>query len=560
LSARVCLVQRARRGAQLRALRLVGQTTDASWPTAPRTDRLRGIDDNALAQFGEAAAWIRSSLQGPRTADSLEVLCLDADGAICDWLGTRSIDPALIASEARTPDTGEMPPEGEAPRAFASAVEYYAPSDVESSVQALGLAVPPKSRFGRESKKQQAQRPWQRVAVVAGIDTPARLLMDELDQAGVRVGEVCTFWHAMAGAWTSRARAPSEDRDAGVVASEGPLTCVVLVEPTGRLVWCWAREGELVTGGVMRLRTHRSPDAPDAPESPALSVVWSRDDVGVLTTEWMSWALELARTPVRVTCVLPTSNADERAAASPDALAPSQWCEALGAAWPGASVDAVLVDDPVGVTLRRLVGVVESTPAQAPGPERALVGVTNRPGREHRKMYLWTAGALALAGVALSALGIALRSGAEAQRKAAERWGASWRDAVAPIFPAALQPRAGLRPVDELGDEIQRRQDATARPERAEAARPVLQELEAISLVLGAPSIKVEQVTIDSQGLNRVVAVTKSTREAEALLEAFRRVGGSTLVDWSADIQPLGVAEDRRATLSAKWPAKGAPR
>jgi len=534
VSVRVCYIQRRGRGMLLSGLRLVGATTDESWSAERAADQ-------TPADFSRAASWVREKLQGARSSDSLELLCLDPEGSAMAWMTAATGDTRVLAMLARTPQS----PDGaaaDAPPDAVSPVAFFAPSDADSSVEPLGLAPAPAA--GKRGGKRADAPPPQRIAVLACADVPARLLIDALDQERVRVSGVCTFWHALAAVWT----APEQ-------AAAGQATAIVLVDNNGRLTWCWGRDGSLIAGGGARLRVARPAAGADEEETTAIAC--TPDDAARVAGEWLSWAVQLGAAPTRVVCVLPESMGGE------GALSPGEFCELLASRWPGAALDAAVHADPLGATLARLVTVLEKTPRQeSPRAEQALVALANRPGATHRRMYLWSAAAIALAGAALFAVGLALRSKAAEQAEAARAWPERWRPIVQDVYAPALEPRGALTPADQLEDELKRRQDAVTLPEKAEHAKPVLKEFEALSLVLGAPGVKVENVTINTDGTARVVAVMPSTQQAEAMLQALQRVSGSILTDWTADIQPVPGSDERRAVYIGKWPptARGTAR
>lgn len=565
MSVRVALLQRSARGGLLHSLRLVGATSDETW-------QLSGIkvdSEQGETQYKSAAEWTRSKLDGARTRDSLELLVLDPTGGVCTWHSTRSNDPSKIAAEARM---GHVSDDGDTGSSGPNLVEFYASSPAESSVQALG--VDGKGTVKAPKKANQTEIPAQRLALIATTDVPARVLIDALDQEGVRVASVASFWHAMAMAWSPGAgagakRSTSSDPLVQVPSTTG--TCAVLViENTGRLSWCWCEQERLLCSGSMRCTLVRAqpaqPNQATTSDEDEVLVALGKDDVARLAAEWLSWSVQTHASPTRVVCVLPKNLAQsidtDAGPAVASALSAGEFGEALSHAWTGAVVDAVVHEDPMGATLRRLVSFLEATPAAAaPESRSSLVALSNRPGRQHRTMYLWTAGALLLAAATAGVVGWRLHKDAAQAREAELGWRKGWQDIVGDLYPPAMSPRRELKMTsfDELSDEVKRRKALIRGPEKVERNKPVLAELEAISLVLGSPNIKLESIFLDSTpGPQRVIATVPTTSEGEAVLEALRRVGGSTLVEWTLDISQAPGSEDRRATYSAKWPAKTA--
>jgi len=576
VSVRVALLERSARGGLLHALRLVGATGDETWmPSGVLNDAQQGTE-----QYDQGAAWIRERIEGPRTRDSLELLVLDPTGGVCTWMNGSGTDPAKLASLARMGNGGTEDIDGTGATA-AGPVEFYASSAMESSVQPLGFeqddaiatqaGSSTKSRvklFASRSKKRTKKgtkgdksnpgEEQRRLAVLALADVPARVLVDALDRTGVRVAGVASFWHALAMAWSPGAGAGSRRL------SNDPLTqtpsandpcAVVVVESSGRLSWCWCVLDRLICAGSMRCPMVRGGTDSEAQSMVALG----KDDIARLASEWISWSVQNQTSPERIVCVLPKNLATESSdtTTSVVGLSAGQFGEALVSSWRGAMLDMVVHEDPLGATLRRLVSFLESTPASSrPDSRTSLVDLSVRPGRQHRTMFLWTGAALALCAVASGVLGLRFRSDATRAGETVQGWNTGWQGHVKEVFPSALAPKPGFTALMELEDELTRRRIASSGPEKVSKARPVLTELEAVSLVVGAPGIKLESVMFDSTDRpQRVVVIAPTTSEAEAVLEAFKRVGGSILVEWTADIQPMPNSEERRVTYIARWPA-----
>jgi hypothetical protein len=548
VSVRVAYMRRVRRGGLLAGLRLTGVTGEATWE--PRA----GAEQNASV-FSDAAAWIKLTLEGPRSRDALEAIVLDAGGSACAWMTTTSTDLAVLGAAARSGGASDDESGGSA----TSAVEFFAPSDMDSSVQPLGVEIKPESQHTLlKGRKPKQAPPAQRVAVLAAGDVPARVLVDELDRLGVRVGQVCTIWHAMALAWGTTANAPgtpvSTSRENVAISSADAVVGVVLIDPQGQLLWCWAHEGELLASGSMRLRVVRPVMAGAADESAESSVACDAADVGRLVNEWLGWSMQLSRGPTRVICVMPPSMGEQ---AESGEMRAGEFGEAFASKWAMASVDAVVHDDPIGATLRRLVGVLEATPAHATTqPGHALVALSNRPNVQTRRLYVWGAAALfALAG-AVGALGWMFQRQAAAAEVRAAEYREAWQEPARAVYPLALDAsfQRGTPPLTKLLDEVKRREEAFNKPSIASEIKPVLTELEKISLVLSAPNVKVENITLDSMSVPRVQVTVPTTRDAEQILEGLRRVSGGVLSNWTMSMQDVGGTGERRATFESKWP------
>lgn len=298
MSVRICHLERGSRGSVIKRVRLVGQTASQVFPAEEATS---GVDPR------EAARWIRESLSQLRDAGSVAMLCLDTDGSTCAWLSSPSDDPTIINVLARA--GGAAASGDDAPRGHA-AFEFYAPTPGESTIEAL---VTPQARrsaalasLRRAPAAAGAEGP-RRMAVLASADVPARLLIDALDDEQVPVEATGSFWHVMAMAWDPGAKAA-----AAVTAGAGPIqaqtvpgtVATVVIEPRGRLVWCWSRAGELLVGGSMRLRTGVPATTAEDGAEATPAAIFGADEVHRLATEWLSWSVQTGCSPSHVTCVM----------------------------------------------------------------------------------------------------------------------------------------------------------------------------------------------------------------------------------------------------------------
>lgn len=513
MSVRVCYMQRGDRGVALRSLRLVGPGVDDAWPE-------RGQALGVSEDYAGAASWVRARLDASRTASAVSVLCLDVDGGTCAWIQAPSGDPGVVASVARMG--------GDQGKTGGGAFEFYAPGELESTIQPL---TPAGAGPGR-------------VAVLALTDVPARLLIDALDRQRVGVEGVQTLWHALARAWDPGAETA---RPAGAAISDdpGPVTAVIAIDPAGRLVWCWSRAGSLIAGGSQRLRVARLEGAGGGEAGD--EVVYGAEEASRLAAEWLSWSVQVRAAPGRIVCVLtPGEGAGE-------------FGSAMAKLWPGASVDACPDADPLGATLARLAARLEATPKQdvrRVAPETGLVGLTERPGLAHRRMVMWQSLAIvALAGV-LGVVSWHLYGAAASARDAQKQIEASWRDVVKGVYPDALVPQPRTSPLQLLDNEITARRRSLKPPERTDQTMPILQELETITMVIGTGDFALESVDLRSGGQGpRVSVIAKTTPDAEELGEAFKRIGGSYIVNWTGKYLPKTEGTEARvaATYSGEW-------
>lgn len=162
MSVRVVYMRRARRGGLVAGLRLVGATGEATWTPRVSSEQDAGV-------FTDAAKWIKQTLEGPRSRDALEAIVLDASGATCAWVTSASTDLSAVASAARGAGVND-----EESGSGGSAMEFFAPSDMESSVQPLGVEIKPESKHTLLKARKPKDLPApQRLAVLATGDVPA---------------------------------------------------------------------------------------------------------------------------------------------------------------------------------------------------------------------------------------------------------------------------------------------------------------------------------------------------------------------------------------------------
>lgn len=543
MSVRICHLERGSRGSVIKRVRLVGQTASQVFPAE---DAPSGVDPR------EAARWIRESLSQLRDAGSIAMLCLDTDGSTCAWLSSPSDDPTIINVLARA--GGAAAAGDDAPRGHA-AFEFYAPTPGESTIEAL---VTPQARgsaalasLRRAPAAAGAEGP-KRMAVLASADVPARLLIDALDDEQVPVEATGSFWHVMAMAWDPGAKAA-----AAVTAGAGPIqaqtvpgtVATVVIEPRGRLVWCWSRAGELLVGGSMRLRTGVPATTAEDGGEATPAAIFGADEVHRLATEWLSWSVQTGCSPSHVTCVM---TAD-------DPQMVSEFGQALGRHWPQTTVDAVMVEDPVLATLSRVAERLEGTPrdgTEGLSARRSMVGLSTRQGRAHRRMYLWKS--LAIAGGALLAVTLSakLRSAANAALEESGAIQAASAALVKEHFPDA-RPGPGYSLLQATTDEVARLRNLAEPPKRAEPPMPLLEELATLSMVTGDPNYSLENIDLESSSsaVLRLGVVANSLSDAEAMTEALNAIAGSAVLRWEepASYDTTSRPGKFRINYTAKW-------
>ena len=503
MSGRILYVERAEGKSGTARLRLVGERHDEA------------LDTGTVLSPEECVAWLSERLpKGPGGGPWLDVVCTDAQGSLCAWMTTPTIDQNVIDVLARERagnpgDTGEGD-EG------ATVLGVYAGVPQDSSVQVLALepAAPARKPFSRGPRPPQERR---RVPVLATADVDERLLLDALDKQGASVGAVCSLWHSMAAAWDPKPDGREAAAAGRVVVSEAVPVACVLLDPRGRLLWTWSQGGSLVAAGSILLR--RTPG-----ESPVPCVF--AHDVSRLAAEWLSWSAQLNVAPQRVVAVVPTLVAE-----NPGELDAGGLGEAIGRAWHGAAVDLAVDDDPLGTTFRRLAA--RATNAQESGaptaaiePTHTLVGLSRRPGRAHFRLYVWAALAVAVGAAGIGVEAWSLRADARAAQELADQTAKQWREEFngLKLTTAALPGQELLVLEGELA-----KKQKELRPEGVVPAKPILQELETLSYVLSLEEFDLTEISLDSRSTSRMSVLAPSLRQGEQLFEALQHIGGSSL-------------------------------
>lgn len=543
----VCYVERTPGGNAIRRLRLVGPELDQTWvaPLGPGDDPSRPpAPGEQIAHIRSAAAWIAEEIAPVR---ELVAICLDPEGGVCSWVSAPSTDPKVVmasirqgaapvgtgaelgASAGRTGGFGLLP-DDDLGAGSGRSVQALAEPDTTSRTSLLPSRT-----------KEVVSGPRQRLGVLSVADAPVRVLLDELDRLKIGVGAVLTLWHAAALAWdpSSAPHTSSSKRGAGqngtadalepiVVETEGPVAAAVIVDPQGRLVWAWSKGGDLLAAGTMRLRTHSytrvpqhhaaPPEAPAASDSaiidlgsaasriapedtgePIRATECASDDIGRLVMDWLAWSVQVGQTPERVVCVgpatIPHRPGPDQPSPTPESLA-----RTLVGAWPGATVDAAVHDDPIGATLNRLRALPMFAPSRTPSgevallddPRRNVVTLTKRPGRFDRIMHYWATVAILCAAAAVFLYTRRLGAGIEELRSrrdglVAERL--RLLESMEPLVPSVSKTAdpVGLlgAKIHELNDQLTRVTPTTSVLERLLPAMEILNREEFASVQIG---------------------------------------------------------------------------
>ncbi|MBC7771268.1 MAG: hypothetical protein H7210_02115 [Pyrinomonadaceae bacterium] len=564
----VCYLERSGTGGAISRIRLVGPELDRTW-TAPSSDAgsgngagMNGAGSlvSPVHSLRAAAEWVAEELGRIR---ELAAICIDPAGGVCGWLSTPSASPEIvIAALQQAQNSNMIPGVAEAPAGSGFSLLGDGPLGPGSdrSIEALapaeaGPASPLISRLNRKGPKPGASGK-RRLAVLSIPDAAARVFIDELDRLKIEVHSVMSLWHAAAAAWDPGrpAKAPranrdsqhSDQSDAGVVvASSSPPTAVLLIEPSGRIVWTWSIGGDLVAAGSMRARVHArglplattgtdgaplpAGPLPGDPQSiptlgnedslgssparrigesaivepaPLPVVQYGDPEIGRLIMDWLSWSAQLGISPERIICL------GSETTAGRDASLAATLSESLGRAWPGATADVAVYDDPIGATLNRLRGLANLGAPQigagnlAPSaiatadPRAGLVSLSQRPGRATRSIYRWGTLATLVAAVSIFFIARRLESASHDAAAQLEEIKAARTDLLKTIEP--LLP--GISTAPGAYDLIQNK-FVLAREERGKLKRehPMLPELvRLLRNMEGFDKLEIQQIELSS--------------------------------------------------------------
>ena len=504
----VCYLVRSDRGARLLGLRVVSLDDEASWQS-PNSG-----PEGAPADARAAAEWLAERLSSNGRAISR--LVVDTDGGVCSWVSATDTSPDVLRALVEQPFDQED----------AEGTSRFPELPGETALETLGGPVA--SRKGDDAEHAS------RVSVLALPVVPARLLIDELDRLGIRVGEVEALWHAIGAAWDPAARASLGGANAERVISESvPVTGVILLDPVGRLVWAWSRGGEILAGGTQRIQTVRFGEGePDRIErGRTRQPVVTASDVARVASDWFAWSMQLGVTPTRIVVVGDPAEAE-------GGLDAPGIGSALGRARPDAPVDIVREEDPIGRTMAYLAG-------REPRGRAGISELTDRPGRVHRAMYRWAAVALLLAAGAVGAVAwrfLGIAGEVDGKVRAINK---SYVD---------VATDAGLSVATALLDADRRKAELEANaPDIASIVgtpKPVLPELEALSFVLASDDMTLQEIVFTELTVSIKVQV-QSTEAFEALSQSIRSISGSVL-DWRQTFSQ--VRDTIVCTFTGQWP------
>ncbi len=451
MSERVCLIERDDRGDRIRAVRLIGQHAEADW-TSPRVDGRYATD--AVEDAKAAAEWIanRLSVDG----DKLGMIVVDTVGAHCAWVQAATAEAGAVrtayghggeAALDEFEDDFGLDDEPEESDALGSR-----PTSMEAAIEPLGPAYDSPTGL--------------RVGVMVAPDAIVRLLVDALDARGVGFTGVTSLWHVLG--LVAGPNSHDSGASSRVVADSPTVSGGVLVQPDGRLIWSWCREGAVLAAGSQRVSLHD-----DGP-------IVTRQDVARLVNDWVAWSAQVGVAPGRI-LVMSCPLAWEKSTGDPDALTAPSVASAISDLWPDAVLDVDVQDDPVLTLLRRADSLAEDNLE----PGHAMASLATRPGRSMRRGYQLIGVALAAGGLLLAAMGFRWQSKVDGMRSDAARVKQDYLADMASVEDMLGKPgeiTGAMVPILKLNSEVDQ---ATRSSEvKRSPGRPVVQELETVSFLL----------------------------------------------------------------------------
>ena len=488
-----------------RIVRLLTPDSDSRW--TPGKDISEDDPFGPRNLINDAAAWLTKSIAPKKRID---LVCLGVNDTICRWLTAPSSEPGVIAAAARGKG------------------EEWGPGATLGAIESLS------SPHRKSTKLRPGDKTENHFPVLAIRDAPTRVLLDDLDANGVRIGSVITLWHAMCRAWdeslpTERVReelAKGSDNGDTEPAVASPITAIIATTDDNSVAWAWSRGRQLVTGG--RAAVARSepinPSVPDA-DSPSSNY---KDAFGHIALDWLTWTAQLGQSPDRIIIV------------SPDADAIAQQCDRL---WPAATHREVVEADPVGATIKRLIAADAIKPES--DARTCVVALTNRPSRAHRTLSQWIGVIMLGIAIAIVGLGWQFHSQAKTYSKMEQEFKNATTNKLKPIDERiARDPR----PVIALKNKINELAAGTDGFVEPELPLPILDELlRVISALEQTEGITVERVQItESRSILRLQVPDTAT--GEQIIEALRTSKGH--IRWT---ESAGGPLSGRLTLNGAW-------
>jgi hypothetical protein len=478
--------------------RLLSPDSDTKWLPGNELS-----DDDAFGprnRLAEAADWLTDAV-GPKKR--IDLVCVGVSDSVCRWLSAPSAEPNVVAAAAR--GKGEEWGAG----AMLGTIEPLT-SPYQKSKQSGKPAI------GRRSESH--------FPILAIHDAPARVLLDNLDANGVRVGSVVTLWHAMCRAWddslpTERVREElgrGSDNGNTEAAAASPITAIIATTGDHSVVWAWSRGRQLITGGRAAIG-RASPSSLSDPAEPGAEAPGYEAAFGRIALDWLTWAAQLGQTPNNIIII------------SPDANEIARQCDRI---WPTAPRRLVPEIDPVAATLNRLLG---ADPIRPESDARTCVAtLTNRPGRAHRRLNQWV-GVILLA-VAVTVIGFGWKLHAQANGYAGLERAAKAQIAtkLASIDERLARDPRPLRAIDIKINELTSGNEGFTEPA---LPLPILNELLRVAAALeGVEGVKVERIEI-TESRSTLRLLIPDTATGERVIESLHAPGGK--IRWIEAAGPL---------------------
>ncbi len=486
-------------GQRLIGIRLIGDQEEERYSVPEDATPIEAI------RFG--AEWIRTRIDA-KSGGGIGMLCLDPRGAVCSWLDVPSSEESVIKAAVRQKPSGAWGDWSSMPAmAGSESVESLVPVGA-SSLEPLGDKPAKPSGQGLVLKsKADASNVHRRAAILAVGDLPVRLMIDALDEMKIEVGQVTSLWHAMASAWDPAAEA-KDNADPLASGAAAVDTAIVLIEATGRVQWAWSDTGKLVASGSAMVEQ-------DAFTGDANARTFGS---GRLAMDWLAWTAQLGRSPRRVFCLIDTDHGS--------AGGSGEFGQAISNIWPSAAVDLVPVDDPIVTTFLRLQ---ERTPGGKPKRQVAgsqqISSLAKRPGRAHRGMYRWIAGAIMIGAIGLGVLGYKARASGEEAAKEAATIAATTNSLILSELGENADPGFAVISLQAELDRLR----AEGQNTDVRQAWPVLQAIDDVSFWLANMSgVELDSLLLD-QTANVLKLEADSTASAEAAPDMLKN---AELINW----------------------------
>ena len=450
-------------------VRLLKPEGDSRWTPAKEIG-----DDDAFAHrnhLAEAAEWLTDAI-GSRKR--LDLVCLGVSDALCRWMTAPSAEPNVVIAAAR--GKGEEWGHG-------------------ASVGTIEPLTAPHRKVRKQSAASHA--PASHFPVISIHDAAIRVLLDELDTRGVRVGSVMTVWHAMCRAWdeslpTERALedlAKASDNGNTETTATSPITAILITPDDNSIVWAWSRGRRLVTGGR------------------AVVAAADLDNAcGRIALDWLTWSAQLGHSPERIIIISPNA----------DALA--QQCERF---WPAATPRQIPEVDPIAATLNQLLAADHIKP-ESDG-RTCVATLTNRPSRAHRRLSQWVGVIMLAIALAIGGVGWQFNRQANHYRDKGQDIQTDIREKLAPIDQRLARDPRPIKALENIINELAAGSEGFVEPE---LPLPILNELLRVATSLeGAEGVTVERIEItETRSVLRLQIPDTAT--GEQIIEALRTSEG----------------------------------